>query len=85
MSDTHGAGHNSVRADDLKAYVDRLERLQNDRENVATDIKEVYSELKSKGYDTRTVRELIKLRKLDASDREEREALLQTYADAVGF
>lgn len=86
-----GPGHNSAAADKgiaaqrLKSFVERIERLINDKENVATDIKEVFSEAKSAGYDVKVMRQAIKLRKMDASDRQEQESLLQVYMDAIGF
>lgn len=82
-----GPGHNSkgISAQRLKSFVERIERLTNDKENVASDIKEAYGESKSSGFDPKIIRKLIKLRKMDASDRQEEESLLQVYVDAVGF
>lgn len=81
-------GHNSKKdasAARLKMFIERIERLINDKENIAVDIREVFSEAKSSGYDPKIMRQVVKLRKMDASDREENESLLQTYLDAVGY
>lgn len=69
----------------LKSYIERIERLEDDKKNVATDIKEVYVEVKSAGYDPKIVRQVVKLRKMDTVDRENYEALLDQYLAAVGL
>ncbi|HBU61579.1 MAG: hypothetical protein CMH92_16060 [Oceanicaulis sp.] len=70
--------------DQLRALVARIERLEEDKAQVAADIKEVYSEAKSNGYDTTVLRKVISLRKQDAHERQEMEALLELYLGAVG-
>ncbi|MHA6288770.1 DUF2312 domain-containing protein [Maricaulis sp. CAU 1757] len=67
----------------LKAFVARIERLEEDKANVAADIKEVYAEAKSMGYDTKILRKVISLRKIDRNERQEAEALLELYLGAV--
>lgn len=87
----HGIGHNSGESDKglsaqrLKAYVERIERVTVDIENAQNDRKEIYAETKSSGFDPKIIKKLIRLRKMDASDRLEEESLLQVYADAVGM
>lgn len=85
-----GVGHNSgvdksASAQRLKSFIERCERLQADRENVAADIREVLAEAKAAGYDPKIMRQVMKLRKMDAADRQEQESLLQVYMDAVGL
>lgn len=69
----------------LKSFVERTEKLEEERKAIGSDIGDVYSELKGVGYDVRTVRKLIALRKLDAADRDEQEALLDVYKHALGM
>ena len=70
--------------DQLRALVARIERLEEDKAGVAADIKEVYAEAKSLGYDTKVLRKVISTRKQDAHERQEMEALLELYLGAVG-
>ncbi|BDX00768.1 DUF2312 domain-containing protein [Maricaulis maris] len=67
----------------LKAFVARIERLEEDKANVMADMKEVYAEAKSSGYDTKILRKVIALRKIDRHERQETEALLELYLGAV--
>ncbi|MDF1769866.1 DUF2312 domain-containing protein [Maricaulis sp.] len=67
----------------LKAFIARIERLEEDKANVMADIKEVYAEVKSSGYDTKILRKVIALRKIDRHERQETEALLELYLGAV--
>ena len=69
----------------LKALVERIERLEEDKAGIAADIKEVYAEAKSVGYDTKIVRKIIAMRKQDASDRDEEEILLDLYMRELGM
>lgn len=86
-------GHNNppkeevmnVAADELRLLIERIERLEEEKKAIGDDIKDVYAEAKSRGYDTRTMREVVKLRKLEKSVRDEREALLDTYKAALGM
>ena len=77
-------GHNSS-DDRLKSFIERAERLQVDKDNIAADMRELFKEAKSTGYDPKIMRQLIKLRAMDESDRIEQEELLQVYAHSVGF
>lgn len=67
----------------LKAVIARIERLEEDKAAVSDDIKEVYAEAKSQGYDTKILRRVIALRKIDSHERQEAEALLELYLGAV--
>ena len=78
------AGHNVIAADRLRSIIERIERLEEEKKALAGDIKDIYTEAKSAGYDVPTLRRLIKHRAEDASKREEREALLATYLAALG-
>lgn len=78
---TPKAGHNSQ----LTSLVERIERLEDDKRSVADDIKSVYAEAKSSGFDTKAMREVIRLRRMDATERAEREALRETYMAALGM
>lgn len=77
-------GHNSVSKDQLKSIIERVERLEEDKAAIATDIKDVYAEAKGNGYDTKALRAIVRYRKEDAQDRAEREAIFETYLNALG-
>ncbi|MFN3424858.1 MAG: DUF2312 domain-containing protein [Novosphingobium meiothermophilum] len=73
-------------ADDrLRLLIERIERLEEEKKGIADDIKDVYSEAKATGYDTKIMREIVRLRKMDPADRREREAVLETYKSAIGL
>jgi|TARA_R100000455_G_scaffold28370_1_gene17900 uncharacterized protein (UPF0335 family) len=72
-----------VARDHLKAFVSRIERLEEDKKTVMDDMKEVYAEAKSMGFDTKILRQVIRLRKIDRNERQEAEALLELYLGAV--
>ena len=69
----------------LKSFIERLERLSEEKNNINFDIKEVFSEAKSSGYDTTIMRKILALRKMDIDERLEQEALLKTYKNALGI
>ena len=69
----------------LRAYIDRLERLDEDKKAVMEDMKEVFGEAKGDGFDVKAIRKIIALRKKDADDRAEEEAILETYMAALGM
>jgi uncharacterized protein (UPF0335 family) len=68
----------------LKSFVDRIERLEEEKASLAADLKEVYGEAKALGFDTKVLRKVISLRKMDRNDRAEQEALLDLYLGAIG-
>jgi len=72
-------------ADRLKSFIERIERLEEDKANIANDIKEVYAEAKGEGYIVKVMREIIKLRKLDKATRQEQEQLVELYKNALGM
>ena len=69
----------------LKSIVERIERLEEDKKAIADDIKEVYAEAKANGFDIKTLRKVVMLRKKDRSEREEEEAMLDLYLNALGM
>lgn len=71
--------------DQLKAVVERIERLEEEKKAIADDIRDVYAEAKGNGYDTKALRTVIRLRKQDKAERQEQEALLETYMHALGM
>lgn len=73
----------SISADQLKAFIERIERLEEEKASISEDIREVYAEAKAVGYDGKTMRQIIKIRKMDQDDFQEQEALLDTYMNAL--
>jgi uncharacterized protein (UPF0335 family) len=71
--------------DRLKAFIERVERLEEEKKTFADDIKDVYAEAKANGYDVKALRTLVKLRKRDKADIQEQKAILETYANALGM
>ncbi|MBO6519727.1 MAG: DUF2312 domain-containing protein [Rhodospirillales bacterium] len=72
-----------VASERLKSFVDRIERLEEEKAALAGDIREIYSEAKGTGFDIKVLRQIIRLRKMDASDRSEMEELLDVYKRAL--
>ena len=79
------AGSDPVNGAHLRAFVERIERLEEEKKALADDIKDVYAEAKANGYDTKTLRKVISLRKQDNAERQEQEALLDLYLHALGM
>jgi len=71
--------------DQLKAIVERIERLEEEKKAIADDIKDVYAEAKGNGFDVKALRTIIRLRKQDADERAEEETILETYMQALGM
>ncbi len=69
----------------LKSLIERVERLEDEKAALAADIREVYSEAKGHGFDTKIMRQVVRLRKLDRADRQEQEAILDLYMSALGM
>ncbi|CAO3422265.1 DUF2312 domain-containing protein [Azospirillum doebereinerae] len=80
MSDVGG-----IAADRLKSFVERIERLEEEKKGLQEDVKEVYAEAKGTGFDTKIIRQIIRLRKMDKADRQEQEAILELYKEALGM
>ncbi len=74
-----------IQADQLRLLIERIERLEEEKKDTADQIKDVYSEAKSVGYDVKTMRQVVRLRKLERNAREEAEALLDMYKVALGL
>jgi uncharacterized protein (UPF0335 family) len=75
----------NVAADQLRLFIERIERLEEEKKGMADDIKDVYLEAKSTGYDPKTMRAIVRLRKMEKNARDEAEALLETYKAALGL
>lgn len=75
----------NVSAEQLRLFIERIERLEEDRKGVADDIKDVYAEAKGTGFDTKTMKAIVRLRKMEKAARQEQEALLDTYKTALGL
>lgn len=73
-----------VAADHLRQLIERVERLEEEKAAMAADIKEIYDEAKSNGFEPKIMRQVIKLRKMDRDDRQEQEAILSLYLEALG-
>lgn len=71
--------------DQLKAVIERIERLEGEKTTIADDIKDVYAEAKGNGFDVAAIRTIIRLRKQDANERQEQETILETYMQALGM
>lgn len=69
----------------LQSIIDRIEKLEDDRSLLAADIKEIFTEAKSNGYDVKIIRKVLALRKKDAAQRDEEQALIDTYMSALGM
>ena len=75
----------NVSAEQLRLFIERIERLEEDKKGIADDIKDVYAEAKGTGFDAKTMRKIVALRKMDKGARQEAEALLETYKAARGL
>jgi uncharacterized protein (UPF0335 family) len=75
----------TIAADQLRLFIERIERLEEEKKGMADDIRDVFAEAKSQGYDTKTMRAVIKLRKMEKNARDEAEYLLDTYKAALGL
>ena len=92
MNTTEMAGHNSndpavggIAADRLRSIIERVERLEEERKALAGDIKDVFTEAKSAGFDVKVVRQIIRIRKQEPAEVEEQETLLDVYRRALGM
>ena len=85
MADEVTDSSQTVAAGQLRAFIERIERLEEEKKTIADDIKEVYAEAKGTGFDTKAIRTLIRLRKKDQAEREEEESILDLYKAALGM
>ncbi len=74
-----------IAADQLRLLIERIERLEEEKRGIADDIKDVYAEAKSTGFDVKTIRTVVRLRKMEKHHRDEADALLETYRIALGM
>jgi uncharacterized protein (UPF0335 family) len=74
-----------VAKEQLRAFVERVERLEDEKKAIADDIKDVFAEAKANGFDVKTLRTIVRLRKQDTNERAEQEALLDLYLHALGM
>lgn len=81
------SGHNAggSAGDHLRSFVERIERLEAEKSELAGDVREVFAEAKSAGFDTKAMRHVIRIRKMNPSDRQEHEAIVDTYLHALGM
>lgn len=75
----------AVSDDQLRLFIERVERLEEEKKGIADDIRDVYSEAKSQGYDTKIMKQVVRLRKMSADDRQEMETILDLYKAALGL
>ena len=85
MADDITETSQTVAAGQLRAFIERIERLEEDKQTIADDIKEVYAEMKGNGFDTKAVRTIVRLRKKDQAERQEEETILDLYKAALGM
>nr|DAI24847.1 MAG TPA: UPF0335 protein [Caudoviricetes sp.] len=81
MSDTTDVG--GIAVDRLRSLIERIERLEEEKAALESDVRDIFAEAKSAGFDTKTMKAVIKLRKMNAADRDEQESLLETYRKAL--
>jgi uncharacterized protein (UPF0335 family) len=74
-----------IAADRLRSFLERVERLEEEKAGLTADIREIYAEAKGSGFDTKVMRQIVRLRKMDSADRQEQEALLEVYRRAIGL
>ncbi len=74
-----------ITADQLRSYIERIERLEEEKAGLTSDIRDVFSEAKANGFDTKIMRQVIRLRKKDVNERQEEEAILDLYMHALGM
>ena len=75
----------NIAGEKLMSLIQRIERLEEDRANIGADIREIYREAKGIGFEPKIIRQLVKMRKMEASDRQEEEALIESYMAAIGM
>lgn len=80
MTDAHG-----VARDQLRSFIERIERLEEEKKTIADDIKDIYGEAKGTGFDTKILKTVVRLRKLDPRERQEQDAILDVYLCALGM
>ena len=79
------AAETNVAADELRAFIERIERLEEEKKTISDDVKDVYGEAKSRGYDVKVLRKIVSIRKQDQNERQEQDAILDLYMQALGM
>jgi uncharacterized protein (UPF0335 family) len=82
---TRAADPGGIAADRLRSFVERIERLEEEKAAISRDVREIFAEAKAVGFDTKIMRQVIKLRKMEHADRREQEELLDLYLQALGM
>ena len=85
QTEAFSAEETGIPASELRSFIERIERLDSEKAAIGDDIKDVFTELKSRGYDAKAVRAVLKLRKLDPNERAESEAILDLYLSTLGM
>lgn len=85
MADDITDSSQTVAAGQLRALIERIERLEEEKKTISDDIKDVYAEAKGNGFDTKAIRTIVRLRKQDAQERQEAESILDLYMNALGM
>ncbi len=75
----------TVSDDQLRLFIERVERLEEEKKGIADDVRDIYSEAKGQGYDTKIMRQIVRLRKMSQQDRQEMETILELYKAALGL
>jgi uncharacterized protein (UPF0335 family) len=75
----------AVSDDQLRLFIERIERLEEEKKGISDDVRDVYSEAKSQGYDSKIMKQIVRLRKMSHEDRQEMEAILDLYKSALGL
>jgi len=75
----------AIAGDQLRSFIERIERMEEEKAALAADIREIYAEAKARGFDTKIMRQVVKLRKMESADRREQEELLDLYMGALGM
>jgi uncharacterized protein (UPF0335 family) len=77
--------NNEIAQDRLRSFIERIERLNEEKAALTADLRDVYAEAKSAGFDTKIMRQIVKIRKLERADRQEQDQLLELYRQALGI
>ncbi|MCO5071112.1 MAG: DUF2312 domain-containing protein [Rhizobiaceae bacterium] len=85
MTEEEAGGPQTVAAGQLRSLIERIERMEEEKKTIVEDIKDIYAEAKGNGFDTKAIRTIVKLRKMDQAEREEQETILDLYKAALGM